>query len=506
MKEADHKGHRPVTVDPKHPQGAVTDRLTFGFRVGEGGMAEIIEVEDRNLRRTMAAKRLRADRPQDDLQVGRLIGEAQVVAQLDHPNIVPVHELAEDTDGQLYYTMKLVRGRDLGEILAAQDHRFRSQDELFELFQVFLKVCDALAFAHSRGVVHRDVKPENIMVGEYGEVYLMDWGLALPLGGEANPDSATKRYTVVSDKKCIVGTPGYMSPEQAQGEHDALDGRADIFSLGAVLYDIITGEPPVKGGTPVYMIFNTLHEEIAHPAEVLEVDPQPELCRIIMKALAKDRDQRYGQVEELKHDLEGFMRRGWQPPVRTYPPRTPIIQEGDTGDEAYIIAEGRCRVFKDVDGARHELRVMRAGDAFGELALFADMPRTASVESDGEARLMVISRDQLEQEIGGGYFLGRFLKGLTGRFVDLDQKRSAHLDEILRRDLALYVLRHVALEGEDRAGRREASWGSLREALTAAFGWSGEALAEQVRQVDGVVLDEARDVVALTRPQRSVWG
>ena len=497
---------RKVSVDPRHPATAVKDRLVLSHKLSEGGMAEIFIAEDRNLGRRMAVKRLLPGARRDDVRLGRLIGEAQVIAQLDHPNIVPVHELCEDADGELFYSMKLVQGEDLGVILDGQDPRFRDQDDMFKLMEVFLKVCDALAFAHSRGVLHRDVKPENIMVGEYGQVYLMDWGLALPVGGSVEePDSETRRYTVVGPTNTIVGTPGYMSPEQARAEVETLDNRADIWALGSILYLIITGKPPVVGGTPIHTIFNTLHDEIPHPDRVTDYDPQPELCRIAMKALAKDRTQRYDRVEDLKHDLERFLRRGWQPPIRGYAPGASIIKEGEEGDEAYIVVEGRCRVVKEIEGERTELRIMGEGEAFGEVALFADQRRTASVEAVGDVKLMIISRRQLDQEMGGSYFLGRFLKGLAGRFVDMDQRYASQLEEVRRRDLANEVLRYLARNGEDVAQQREAPWTPLAELLTLRFGWSGSQLLELVNEIRGIELDVQRDRVMLVVRQQ-LWG
>lgn len=497
---------RAVSIDPRHPSVHVKDRLILKHKLAEGGMAEIFVAEDRNLGRHMAVKRLLPHASRDDLRMGRLVGEAQVIAQLDHPNIVPVHELCEDSNGELFYSMKLVQGEDLGQILDGQDPRFRDQDEMFELMQIFLKVCDALAFAHSREVIHRDVKPENIMVGEYGEVYLMDWGLALPMGGSmAEPDSGTRRYTVTGPINKIVGTPGYMAPEQARAEVDTLDNRADIWALGSILYLFITGKPPVGGGTPFHAIFSTLHDVIPHPDEVTDYGPQPELCRIAMKALAKDRADRYARVEDLKADLERFLRRGWQPPVRAYAAGTLLIKEGEEGDEAYIIVEGRCRVVKEIEGELTELRIMGEGEAFGEVALFADMRRTASVEAVGDVKLMIISRRQLEQEIGGGYFLGRLLKGLAGRFVDMDQRYASQLEEVRRRDLADEVLRYLARNGEDVQSKREAPWSVLQETLTLRFGWSGTQLEELVNEIRGIVVDKERDRVGLIVRQQ-LWG
>jgi len=495
-----------VTLDMRHPVASVQQRLSMVNKLAEGGMAEIYEAKDRNLGRRMAIKRLLPEHANTDMQKGRLIGEAQVIAQLDHPGIVPVHEVGEDADGELFYSMKLVRGQHLGEVLASQDPRFRSQDDLFELMQIFLKVCDAMAFAHSRGVIHRDVKPENIMVGAYGEVYLMDWGLVLPLTEKNLPvDGDTQRYSAVPSDKRIVGTPGYMAPEQAKGELDELDHRTDIWALGSVLYEIITGKQPVTGQSPLAVIYNTLHGDIPAPETVMEVPPQPELSRIVMKALAKEREDRYLQVEEMQWDLERFLRKGWQPPVRTYAPGASIILEGEQGDEAYIIVKGRCRVTKEVDGEDRLLRVMGEGEAFGEVALFADLPRTASVEAKGEVKLMVISRKQLEQEMGGGYFLGRFLKGLAGRFVDMDQRVSSALDEIRRRDLAADVLRHLATTGEDLNDAREAPWPPLEERLIRRYGWSGAHLREIVENIDDVEVAAGRGKILL-KSRQEVWG
>ena len=495
-----------VTLDMRHPVASVQQRVVLEGKIAEGGMAEIFEARDRNLGRRMAIKRLLPEGAKTELQVGRLIGEAQVIAQLDHPNIVPVHEVAEDGDGDIFYSMKLVQGQHLGDILYGQDPSFRTQEELFDLMKIFLKVCDALAFAHSRGAIHRDVKPENIMVGAYGEVYLMDWGLVLPVTErDCSEDGDTKRYSVVPKDRRIVGTPGYMAPEQARGELETLDHRADIWALGSVLYEIITGKQPVTGHSPIAMIYNTLHDKIPPPETVLDAPIQPELSRIVMKALAHDRDERYLQVEELQWDLERFLRKGWQPPVRTYAPGTGIIQEGAQGDEAYIILEGRCRVYKEIEGEFTELRIMGEGEAFGEVALFADLPRTASVEAVGQVKLMVISRKQLEQEMGGGYFLGRFLKGLAGRFADMDQRVSSQLDEIRRRDMAADVLRHLASEGEDLNGTREAAWPPLEEKLIRRYGWSGAQLLELVGELDDVVVAPGRGKIVL-KSRQQVWG
>ena len=173
-----------------------------------------------------------------------------MTGQLEHPGIVPVHQLGVDAQGRLFYAMKLVRGTTLGEIikrLQAGEPVAVAKYPLGTLLTIFLKVCDAVAFAHSRGVLHRDLKPENVMVGEYGEVLVMDWGLAKVVGaekGEARPvPTGSGRLGPASPALTldgqILGTPAYMAPEQARGEIGSLDGRTDVYSLGAILYTLL---------------------------------------------------------------------------------------------------------------------------------------------------------------------------------------------------------------------------------------------------------------------------
>ena len=206
----------PVTVQPRHPAMELSRRLKHFKELARGGMATILTARDVNLQRTVAVKQVRPGSEKQAQDMGRLIAEAQILAQLDHPNIVPVYELCAGADGDLYYTMKLVRGKNLCEILDRQDCLFRTPGELFELVQIFLKVCDAVSFAHSRGVIHRDLKPENIMVGEYGEVYLMDWGIARLVkdagpvpGGEGDEQRQLYNYEEEQEGR-VVGSPGFI--------------------------------------------------------------------------------------------------------------------------------------------------------------------------------------------------------------------------------------------------------------------------------------------------------
>jgi len=269
-------------------------RYEVGRTVARGGMGAILEARDLGLRRRVAMKVMLDPEGAPREHVLRFLAEAQVTGQLEHPGVVPVHELGQDPDGQVFYTMKFVQGATLKEILqrlAARDPAALAKYPLNALLTIFLKACDAVAFAHSRGVIHRDLKPENLMVGDFGEVLVMDWGLAKvlqPSGAEgtrsaadagqvAQPTSARGIDSVRGDVEGaaamtldgdVLGTPAYMAPEQARGKVVELDARTDIYALGAVLYHILTLRPPVEGKTVQDLLRNVASGRITPPGEL----------------------------------------------------------------------------------------------------------------------------------------------------------------------------------------------------------------------------------------------
>ena len=308
------EGSGPQTVEDAlaGAKGAAGRYLGQGV-IGKGGMGEITLCIDRNIRRQVAMKRILPAVANDPDRRARFVEEAQVTGQLEHPNIVPVHELEMGADGTIYFTMKLVRGRSLGETLRA-DRQRADEPTLGELLQIFLKVCDGVAFAHSRGVIHRDLKPDNIMVGDFGEVLVMDWGLAKIVGrkdisaGELVTSSRLEGSIAHTMEGVALGTPAYMPPEQAGGRLDAIDHRSDIYSLGGILYEMLTLERPVEGNTPMEVLTKVTHGNIVPPEQRAPNRHIPrELSAIAMKCLSRDPSRRYSSVSALRRDVSLFL-------------------------------------------------------------------------------------------------------------------------------------------------------------------------------------------------------
>jgi len=344
----------PVDAKPNHepdkeekPNGS--DETTRGLttpahyqvagEIARGGMGAINRAMDQDICREVAVKFLLNNA--DDRQRARFIDEAQITGQLEHPNIVPIHHLGVDEDGGAFFSMKMVKGRSLAEILKDPSDEYT----LGRLLNIMISICNALAYAHSRQVIHRDLKPANIMIGDFGEVYVMDWGLAKVLGKEdiqpaaaASTQFKSKRtrgetmagmgpdgqsYDKVTTQRrdggdltqagAIMGTPAYMPPEQALGNLDDVDERSDIYALGAILYEIMTLTPPVgRGGDMIALMMRVVEGKIDPPAERAPERASagwapPELSAIGLKALAKKPKHRYQSVEALKRDIELFL-------------------------------------------------------------------------------------------------------------------------------------------------------------------------------------------------------
>ncbi len=284
--------------------------------LGRGGIGRVLVVRDAHLSREVALKEL-LTRPEpgsaasgrDAVVLTRFLREARITGQLEHPNIVPVYELGQRHDGTLYYTMKVVRGRTLADALAECD----GLSDRLPLLKHFADLCNAMAYAHARGVIHRDLKPGNVMLGEFGETVLLDWGLARPVDeaaaealDRALSDSGIEGHDpAATTEGAVLGTPLYMSPEQARGVAD-LDPRADVWSLGVMLYELVTGQRPFQGRS-VVGVLTAVTSGAREPVRAVTPDAPPELAAVIERALHTDRDARYADAGELAAEVTAFL-------------------------------------------------------------------------------------------------------------------------------------------------------------------------------------------------------
>ena len=292
------------------------------FRVlrphARGGLGAVFVALDVELNREVALKQILDSHADDPVSRQRFLLEAEVTGGLEHPGIVPVYGLGTYADGRPYYAMRFIRGDSLKEAIdhfhadpAVKTDPGRRSLELRKLLRRFTDVCNAIDYAHSRGVLHRDIKPSNIIVGKHGETLVVDWGLAKatgkgdPLAGERMllPSSASGSAETMPGS--ALGTPAYMSPEQAEGKLEALGPRSDVYSLGATLYCLLTGEPPVKG--EVAEVLRAVQRGDFRPPR--SIDPTIDRAReaVCLKAMALRPEDRYGSCRALAEDIERWM-------------------------------------------------------------------------------------------------------------------------------------------------------------------------------------------------------
>lgn len=388
---------------------ARSHRLSMGEAIARGGMGTVHLAADRLLQQKVAVKILHRNLEGNPEAVQRFVHEARITASLPHPNIVPVYDIGHDGDLGLYFTMKLVEGRTLSSLVRSLPLGGMSSGRVAELLDIVIRVCDALAFSHNRGILHCDLKPSNIMVGDFGQVYLMDWGMARNYREDPAPPDGR-----------IYGTIGYMSPEQARSE--SLDPRADVFGVGAILYYLFARKAPFRRPLLEQSLYAALNSKRKPIGEVAPHCP-PRLQMIIEKALAPEPTDRFGSATELRTALARYLRGKMDFPRRSVPSGTQIITEGEWGDAAYILVSGQCEVFRSIDGKRRTLRILEPGTIFGETAILARSQRTANVTTRKDCVLLEVTREVLEAELNEMKpWMGVLLKTLARYFHERETR------------------------------------------------------------------------------------
>ncbi len=312
-------------------------RYEFVDELGRGGMGQILRARDVVLNREIALKTLLPDVQASNPQA-RLVAEARLTGRLEHPSIIPVYELGHLTNGEPFYTMRVITEESLESTLEQLRTHDPDAPSLQQLIQTLRQVCLAIQYAHDQGIVHRDLKPENILIGKYGEVFVIDWGIAKIM--DPFPDIDLYR-TGEHAPGSLVGTPLYMSPEQANGDNELVDRRTDVYALGAILYELLTLKPVFENSTVLSLLVTIIQDEPVPPSQrAPDRDVPTALEEICLRALAKIQSDRYQSAQELADDLELFLE-GVKERERQEAIAKELIEEARKAHAAYKEVRGR---------------------------------------------------------------------------------------------------------------------------------------------------------------------
>lgn len=276
------------------PRTSISELSRIGdYRLDEeiarGGMGVVFRARQVSLGRDVALKMILPEALKTGAEIVRFRTEAQAAARLDHPNIVPIYEVGHD-EGRHYYSMRLIQGKNLARRLKEYAGKHR------DIAYLMMTLARAVHYSHCKGILHRDIKPGNIIIGEWGEPYLGDFGLA----------KRVKSRSELTEPGALIGTPAYMAPEQARGDHEAVGAATDVYSLGAVLYELLTGKPPFHGKTRMETVAQVIEKPSTAPRSIDPKIPK-DLEAICLRCLEKDAVRRYGSAQELADDLERFL-------------------------------------------------------------------------------------------------------------------------------------------------------------------------------------------------------
>lgn len=383
-------------------RGASTERFTDLGEIGRGGMGSVHRMFDGVMQREVAVKWL----DEAGQNAMRFLREAQITGQLSHPNIVPVYDIGFREDGApAYYTMKFIHGKTLFELLAEPGGPLA---RLRRVVPILLKVCEAMHYAHQRGFIHCDLKPENVMVDELGQAYVMDWGVAMlsALGeavGRGGPERG-KLKTPPVEAGAPLGTLAYMSPEQAWGSLEQIGPQSDVFALGAILYHALAGEPPYHGEKPFDVLTRA---RAARPClALIEGDTAPkELLNLIRRAMQLDPSQRHSNALEFREELNRFWSGSAGLLGARFEPGAWIAEPGERLKAAYWISDGECEVIHRVGARNRKLRRLGPGSVFGGFGAFEERSLALGLRALSRVTAYRISPEILAQAINEPFWL-----------------------------------------------------------------------------------------------------
>jgi serine/threonine-protein kinase len=473
---------------------ALTQPIPAGWQIqdlgllGQGGMSRVYRVLDETLEREVAFKVLRPELLKEPIALARFVEEAKITAQLDHPNIPPLYALATEKKKTTCFTMKVLEGMSMQQML--EKHPNTGMEALFAALEVLVRVCDAVAFAHSKGILHLDLKPGNVMVGEHKQIYVVDWGLARRKKDLPTPSQ---------DDESATGTPAYMAPEQARGQNHALDERTDVFALGGTLYRILVGRPPYVAKTAEDTLVLAERANVVSPETIAPpgASTPRRLVAICMRALAPQPEKRYQTVAEFRRDLEDFIRGTAKLPELVFQAGQAIVREGETGDCAYIILDGHCQANRVVAGKTQMLRLLGPGEMFGEAAVLTGSPRLATVTAMMDTTVAVVDRLFLQEEMERTSLIALAIRTVAASFLDLNGQTAALLKEQTFVKAIDACLRELALSGRVAGTSRWVPWKALLEKVTLKTGLKAEEIAERIGRQPGLQVDLAGDRLTL---------
>ncbi|MCB9874659.1 MAG: protein kinase [Planctomycetaceae bacterium] len=490
----------------------VTEEHTFGGdadydlvkKLGEGGMGVVYAGRQASIDRTVAIKMLKPHMSADQGQRNKFLAEAVITGDLDHPNIVPIYDLGANDEGALFYAMKCVKGTPWDDCI--------SKKSLNENIEILLKACDAVAFGHSRGIIHRDLKPENTMLGGFGEVLVMDWGLALPFGKQFEKSRS------ITPSASMGGTPAYMAPEMATGPFDKMGPASDIYLLGAILYEIVTGAPPHRGKDVMKCLF------AAAKNEIVPTEKKGELVDIALKAMATKVEDRYETVQDFQAAIRGYIDHSESISMSTR--ATDDLEAAQNTDryedysravfgfeEAYELWDGNKRALEGVMLAKlaYATSALKKGDFdLGISLLDRDIPEHAALATEiDEAKQEREARHQRAQQLKRvvvGMAAVGFISAIVVSAIMYSLKTEADNQRVIAQAAAVEAKRQegIAIEEKAEALRQEEIAKKERaEALRQEeIAKAERAEAERQEMIANMQREEAEKQEAIAKTER----